>query len=50
MKKIIIINGLVAGIIVCVLMLASVNYFSHCEGNVDYNTSMLIGYASMLDV
>jgi hypothetical protein len=21
---------------------------SHCEGNVDYNTSMLIGYASML--
>lgn len=24
------------------------NYYSHCEGNVDWNTSMLIGYASML--
>jgi hypothetical protein len=29
-------------------MLSSVNYISHCEGNVDYGTSMLIGYASML--
>ena len=48
MKKNIIIYGLIAGIIVSVLMLSSVNYLSHCEGNVDYNTSMLIGYASML--
>ncbi len=24
------------------------NYYSHCEGNVNWNTSMLIGYASML--
>lgn len=31
-----------------VLMLFTVNYISHCEGNVDYDTSMLIGYASML--
>src|SRR6476469_1095339 len=29
-------------------MLSTINYLSHCEGNVDYNTSMLIGYASML--
>src|SRR6185436_11022078 len=48
MKKNVIIYGLIAGIIVSVLMLSSVNYLSHCEGNVDYNTSMLIGYASML--
>src|SRR6185312_303813 len=48
MKKNIIIYGLIAGIVVSVLMLSSVNYFSHCEGNVDWNTSMLIGYASML--
>lgn len=48
MKKNIIIYGLIAGIIVSALMLTSVNYLSHCEGNVDYGTSMLIGYASML--
>lgn len=48
MKKNIIIYGLIAGIVVSVLMLSSVNYLSHCEGNVDYDTSMLIGYASML--
>jgi hypothetical protein len=48
MKKNIIIYGLIAGIVVSILMLSSVNYLSHCEGNVDYDTSMLIGYASML--
>ena len=48
MKKNIIIYGLIAGVIVSVAMLSSVNYLSHCKGNVDYNTSMLIGYASML--
>lgn len=48
MKKIILSHGLIAGIIVAILMLATVNYLSHCEGNVDYGTSMLIGYASML--
>ena len=48
MKKNIIIYGLIAGIVVSVVMLSSVNYLSHCEGSVDYNTSMLIGYASML--
>src|SRR6266545_5323522 len=47
-KKNIIIYGLIAGIVVSVLMLSSVNYISHCEGNVDYDTSLLIGYASML--
>jgi hypothetical protein len=48
MKKNVIIFGLIAGIVVSMLMLFSVNYISHCEGNVDYSTSMLIGYASML--
>lgn len=48
MKKNILIYGLISGAIVSVLMLLSVNYLSHCEGNVDYSTSMLIGYASML--
>jgi hypothetical protein len=48
MKKNIIIYGLIAGILVSVLMLSTVNYLSHCKGNVDYDTSMLIGYASML--
>ena len=48
MKKNILIYGLIAGVIVATLMLLSVNYLSHCEGNVDYSTSMLIGYASML--
>jgi len=48
MKKNILIYGLIAGVVVSVLMLASLNYYSHCEGNVDYDTSMLIGYASML--
>lgn len=48
MKKNIIVYGLISGIVVSVLMLASVNYYSHCEGNVDMGTSMLIGYASML--
>src|SRR6476661_3699271 len=48
MKKIVINYGLIAGIIVSVLMLFSVNFMSHREGGIDYNTSLLIGYASML--
>jgi hypothetical protein len=48
MKKNIIIYGLIAGIVVSILMLFITNYASYCEGNVDYGTSMLIGYASML--
>jgi len=48
MNKNIIIYGIIAGIIVSFLMLFSVSYYSHCEGNVDYSSSMLIGYASML--
>jgi amino acid transporter len=47
-KKNIIIYGVTAGIVVAALMLPLVNYFSHCEGSVDYNTSMLLGYAAML--
>ena len=48
MKKNIIIYGLIGGAIVSTLMLFTVNYISHCEGNADFETSMLIGYASML--
>lgn len=48
MKKNIIVYGLIAGVLVAAFMLTSMNYLSHCEGNVDYGTSMLIGYASML--
>jgi hypothetical protein len=48
MKKNILIYGLIAGILVSTFMLVSMNYASYCEGNVDYSTSMLIGYASML--
>ena len=43
-----IISSLIAGIVVSILMLSTVNYISHCEGNVDYGTSMLTRYASML--
>ena len=48
MKKTIIIYGVIAGIMVSVLMLFSMRNLSHCEGGIDYNSSMLIGYASML--
>src|SRR5580704_4278456 len=48
MKKNILIYGLIAGVVVSIIMLFTTNYISHCEGNVDYNTSMFIGYASML--
>jgi hypothetical protein len=48
MKKNIIIYGAIAGILVSTFMIVTVNYISHCEGSVDYDTSMLIGYASML--
>ena len=48
MQKHILIYGLISGIIVSAIMLVSMNYFSHCEGNVDMTSSMIIGYASML--
>jgi len=48
MQKNIIIYGLIAGIVVSILMLVSLNYISHVDGKVDYNTSLFIGYASML--
>jgi amino acid transporter len=48
MKKNILIYGLISGTIVSAIMLISVNYYSHCDGNADYGTSMLLGYASML--
>ena len=48
MKKNIIVYGIIAGIVVSVSMLFSVNVMSHTEGKVDYNTSLLIGYTSMI--
>lgn len=48
MQKNILIYGLISGVIVSTVMLISMNYYSHCEGNVDLTTSMVIGYASML--
>src|SRR6476620_4936002 len=48
MKKNILIYGLISGTLVSTFMLFSMNYLSHCEGSVDYGTSMLVGYASML--
>ena len=45
MKKNILIYGLIGGVIVSTLMLISVNGLSH---RVDYNTSLFIGYASMI--
>jgi len=48
MKRNILVYGLISGILVSTFMLISMNYISHCEGSVDYETSMLIGYASML--
>jgi hypothetical protein len=48
MKKNIIIYGLIAGVLASVFMLSTMNYLSHCKGNVDYDTSMLIGYTGML--
>ena len=47
-QKIIINYGLISGIIVSVLMLSSVNYLSHCEGSIDFDVSIIIGYTSML--
>lgn len=48
MKKNIIIYGLVAGIVVSSLMLFMVYNLSHCGGQIDLDSSMLLGYASML--
>ncbi|MBK6838283.1 MAG: DUF4199 domain-containing protein [Bacteroidetes bacterium] len=42
-KNIVPFTDSIAGAIVSILMLSTVNYLSHCEGNVDYDTSMLIG-------
>jgi hypothetical protein len=48
MKKNIIVYGLIAGIVVSGLMLFIIHNMSHCGGNLDFDTSMVIGYASML--
>lgn len=48
MKKNIIIYGLIAGIVVALPMLIVVNGMFDAQGNVDFDKSMLIGYASML--
>src|SRR5689334_8775122 len=48
MKRNILVYGLISGVLVSTFMLISMSYASHCEGSVAYETSMLIGYASML--
>lgn len=48
MKKNILVHGLIAGLLVSTFMLVSMNYYSHCDGKVSLETSMLVGYASML--
>lgn len=48
MKKNILVYGLIAGSVVSGLMLSMINYMSHCEGSLDFDSSMLLGYASML--
>lgn len=48
MKKNIIIHGLISGAVVAFLMLFMVHNLSHCGGNIDFESSMLLGYASML--
>ena len=48
MKKTILIYGLIAGVVVALPMLITMNTLSHCKGNIDYGSSMAIGYASML--
>jgi hypothetical protein len=48
MKRNILVYGLISGVLVSTFMLISMDYASHCEGSVAYETSMLIGYASML--
>src|SRR5947207_3195116 len=47
MKRNIIIYGLLAGIVVSVLMLGSLN-ISNAQGHIDFDKGLLIGYASML--
>lgn len=47
-KKIIIYSSIIAGLFISTAMLSMVNYYSHCEGSIDFNQSMLLGYASML--
>ena len=48
MRRNILVYGFISGVLVSTFMLISMNYASHCEGNVAYETSMLIGYASMI--
>lgn len=48
MQKNILRYGLISGIIVSATMLLTMNYYSHCEDDVNWTTSMLLGYASML--
>jgi hypothetical protein len=48
MKKNILIYGLIAGIVVSVSMLFTVNSTSHREGDFDYDKGLVIGYTSML--
>lgn len=46
MKRIILVNGLIAGIIVAAMLLASIPL--HQNGIIDYDSGMLIGYTTMV--
>jgi hypothetical protein len=48
MKRNIIVYGLISGLIISALMLTMTTYMSHCEGSIDFDTSMFLGYASMV--
>lgn len=48
MKKNILVYGLISGILITTVMLLMINTISHCNGNMDYDSSMLLGYASMI--
>ncbi len=48
MKKNIFVYGIIAGIVVVIPMLFSVNSSDHQNGNVDWDKGLIIGYTSMI--
>lgn len=48
MTKNILIHGLIAGSLISAFMLYTMHQLSHSNGNVNFDNSMMIGYASML--
>ena len=48
MKKIILVYGLCAGVVVSIVMLYLTSSITSSEGNIDFDKGMIIGYASMI--